>query len=69
MIWSIIPEELIFAAEPREDRGRIDDHQGRKVRLRQGRIDLMLSSEPRDFLDRRFFPGAAVDNSCKNSKN
>ena len=69
MIWSIIPEELIFAAEPLVDKSRIIDYRGRKVRLRQGRMDLLLSSDPRDFLDRRFFPGAAVDNSCKNSKN
>ena len=69
MIWSIIPEELIFAAEPREDRGWIDDHQGRKVRLWQGRIDLLLSSDPLEFLERRFFRGAAVDNSAKNTNN
>ena len=69
MIWSIIPEELIFTAEPREDRGRIIDYQGRKVRLRQGRIDLLLSSDPLDFLDRRFFPGAAVDDGGQETNN
>lgn len=69
MIWSIIPEELIFAAEPLENRGRIIDYQGRKVRLRQGRIDLLLSSDPRDFLNPRFLPGAAVYNSANSTKN
>ena len=69
MIWSIIPEELVFAAGLSVDKSRIIDYRGRKVRLRQGRIDLLLSSDPRDFLDRRFCPGAAVDNSCKSSEN
>ena len=61
MIWSIIPEELIFAAEPEQDRERIADLQGRKVRLRQGRVVGLLSTDPLDYLDRRFQPGAALD--------
>ena len=69
MIWSIIPEELIFAAESSAERSRIVEYWGRKVRLRQGRIDRLLSSDPRDFLDRRFSPGTAVDNGSKSFKN
>ena len=69
MIWSIMPEELIFAAGHRSDKCRIANYQGRKVRLRQGRIDLLLSSDPRDFLDRRFSPGTAVDSVGKSAKN
>lgn len=61
MIWSIIPEELIFASQPEQEAARITDYQGRKVLLRQGRVDGLLSTEPLDFLDRRFQPGAALD--------
>ena len=58
MIWSIIPEELIFAAEPRREIGRSVDYQGRRLYLRRGRIEGLLSTEPPDYLDRRFRPGA-----------
>ena len=58
MIWSIIPEELIFAAEPKVEAGRSVDYQGRRLYLRQGRIEGLLSTEPLDYLDDRFRPGA-----------
>lgn len=59
MIWSIIPEELIFAVEPQGEAGQSVDYQGRRLYLRQGRIEGLLSTEPLDYLDRRFRPGAA----------
>ena len=64
MIWSIIPEELIFAAGPQHEAGRSVVHQGRRLYLRQGRIEGLLSTEPLDYLDRRFRPGTvfAPDN-------
>ena len=64
MIWSIIPEELIFAAEPQHEAGRSVDYQGRRLYLRRGRIEGLLSTEPLDYLDRRFRPGTvfAPDN-------
>ena len=64
MIWRIIPEELIFAAEPQHEAGRSVVHQGRRLYLRQGRIEGLLSTEPLDYLDRRFRPGTvfAPDN-------
>ena len=64
MIWSIIPEELIFAAEPQHEAGRSVVHLGRRLYLRHGRIEGLLSTEPLDYLDRRFRPGAvfAPDN-------
>lgn len=58
MIWSIIPEELIFSAEPRREIGQSVDYQGRRLYLRRGRIEGLLSTEPLDYLDRRFRPGA-----------
>ena len=64
MIWSIIPEELIFAAEPQHEAGRSVVHQGRRLYLRHGRIEGLLSTEPLDYLDLRFRPGTvfAPDN-------
>ena len=61
MIWSIIPEELIFAAEPEADRGRVVYHGGRKLQLRRGRVETLISSDPLDYLDRRFQPGAVFE--------
>ena len=57
MIWSIIPEELIFPAEPKREAGQTVDFQGRRLYLRQGRIEGLLSTDPLDYLDRRFRPG------------
>ena len=61
MIWSIIPEELIFAAEPEADRGRVVDHGGRRLLLRRGRVESLISTDPLDYLDRRFQPGTVFE--------
>lgn len=66
MIWSIIPEEVIFAAAEEENvltmNGR---YLGRQVMLRPcgeglGEIMALLSTDPADFLDERFQVGRRV---------
>ena len=61
MIWSIIPEEFLFAAEQAEAELTLTEYLGRRVCLRAGRVERLLSSDPADYLDPRFAPGALVD--------
>ena len=63
MIWSVIPEELIFS-QPAQ-RGQppaalLIRYLNRQVMVRQGRVETLLSTNPADFLDERFLPGALV---------
>ncbi len=62
MIWSIIPEEIIFSgkSEPAEELMLVV-HSGRKMLLRQGRIETLLSTEPLDFLSAGYAPGQLLD--------
>lgn len=62
MIWSIMPEELLFAAAEEEGSGeaQVADYLGRKVSLRGGRVEALLSSDPQDYLDQRLAPGAEI---------
>ncbi|MBR2784286.1 MAG: hypothetical protein IKD93_08910 [Firmicutes bacterium] len=61
MIWSIVPEEVIFAARPAAAKPElISAYLGRRVLLRDGRITALLSTDPRDHLDARFRPGTSV---------
>ena len=67
MIWSIIPEELIFAAEPKREAGQSVVFQGRRLYLRQGRIEGLLSTDPLDYLNiagKRRLPGANASFLC-----
>lgn len=63
MIWSVIPEEVIFSAPEKEPAAqtKVVDYLGRRVALRQGRVAALLSTDPADFLDQRFMPGALVN--------
>lgn len=61
MIWSVIPTEVIFGENSAPEPLRSTDYLGRKVLLRQGRVDTLLSTDPADFLDQRFFPGALLN--------
>ncbi len=70
MIWSIIPEEIIFGNlnqdEVKSGR-RTRDYLGKRVQTipyREGedRIIALISSNPQDFLDLRFSPGTIIKN-------
>ena len=63
MIWSVIPEEVIFQTEDHAVGPQVVDYLGRRVVVRQGRVDHLLSTDPADFLDQRFMPGALVNSS------
>ena len=61
MIWSIIPEELIFAAEPRCGAEGSGERPRRRAHMSRSSGDGPLSTDPLDYLDRRFWPVTAVD--------
>ena len=65
MIWSIIPEELIFPPETAEPFLTPVSYLGRNVLSKNGQIYALLSTDPKDFLDERFFPGALLDETRK----
>ena len=67
MIWSIVPESLIFA-ETHDAVGslRLTEYLGRKVlirRLSSGKAEIvsLLSTEPSDFLVKSLHPGSVID--------
>jgi len=56
MIWSVIPEEVIF--DHREnDLYELKRYHGRHVIMRNSRLEALVSSDPMDFLDDQFTPG------------
>lgn len=61
MIWSVIPEEVVFKAGEKSSDLQLTEYLGRRVILRQGRVDSLLSTDPADFLDQRFMPGSLVN--------
>ena len=65
MIWSIIPEEVIFGEVLEETALRQGSYLGRQVMLRpcedgKGEIVSVMSTNPLDFLDSRLQPGTRV---------
>ena len=56
MIWSVIPEDVIFPSREME-RCDVVFHQGQRVVAKNGRIESLLSTDPYDFLDIRYTPG------------
>ena len=61
MIWSIIPEEFIFAgSEPELQAPGQRQYLGRQVLVSSGRIVGLLSTNPADYLDARLAPGAEL---------
>jgi len=66
MIWSIVPEEVIFATAEEEDTLTMNArYLGRQVMLRPcgeglGEIMALLSTDPADFLDERFQVGRRI---------
>ena len=67
MIWSVIPEEIIFPQNRTEDMlsWRCMDHQGRRVLVAPGKdgtgvIMRLLSTDPQDYLDNSLAPGTKI---------
>lgn len=66
MIWSIIPESVIFSGAADSEELYQVDYLGRKLLVRFGdnrsaQIVSLLSTDPADFLSPRFSPGAQID--------
>lgn len=61
MIWSIIPEEFLFAVDDPEQGMELIDYCGRQICARSGRVERLFSTDPADYLDPRFAPGALVN--------
>lgn len=66
MIWSIMPEDFLFATETEQPQQNLQCcYQGRQLLLRPcgdglGEITALLSTDPADFLDQRFSMGRRV---------
>ena len=65
MIWSIMPEEILFAATPSKMAPRVVLYNGRQLIVdaaggSEGRIVRLLSTDPGDFLLAEFAPGRTV---------
>jgi hypothetical protein len=67
VIWSIIPESVIFSGETKDTQLRAVTYQGRRVIVRavggrgSGEIVSLLSTDPADFLSPCFMPGTVID--------
>ena len=61
MIWSIVPTEVIFGGGPGPEALQTARYLGRRVTVRQGRVDRLLSTDAADFLDPWFQPGSPVE--------
>lgn len=60
MIWSVVPEQLLFVGQEPEQALTIINYLGRQVAVRGQQVDTLLSSDPNDYLDPRFNPGAEL---------
>lgn len=65
MIWSIIPESVIFSGAVPAEQLRQIDYCGRMVMVRMdaqqcARVVKLLSTDPADFLLPQLQPGAAI---------
>ncbi len=66
LIWTIIPEDLVFAGIENVKSGREVMYCGRRLLVSpmpEGKMCIMrvISSNPRDFMDPRFQPGTVID--------
>jgi hypothetical protein len=66
MIWSIIPESVIFAQEADSISLKIIDYQGRKMVVRdqnQGQYEVisLMSTDPADYMNKGFAPGSLIN--------
>jgi hypothetical protein len=65
MIWSIIPEEIVFSEETNDKPFRQVPYYGRQVLIRnhtngKGEIISLLSTDPLDFLNAKFMLGTII---------
>jgi len=60
MQWSIVPDEVVFSTVVSQPQSRLLQYCGKTVVVRGDRIEALLSSDPYDFLDSRFMPGAVM---------
>ena len=63
MIWSIVPEEILFAQQNAQTERIEMQYLGKKIYACGGKLDALLSTDPADFLDQRFAPGVCISNS------
>ena len=66
MIWSIIPEEIIFQDNSNEQTVKKINYLNRDVLVNyqkdgKGRIVSVLSTDPFDYLDQRIIPGTIIN--------
>jgi len=66
MIWSIIPENVIFGTENESSELRQVSYQGKQVMIRSyanGKREMcaLLSTDPADFLTPSFYPGSLIE--------
>lgn len=65
MIWSIIPESVIFNDAAEQQGLQSVSFRGRQVLIRasggRGEIISLLSTDPADFLSPCFMPGTMID--------
>jgi len=67
LIWSVVPQEIIFAGMEKLDSCRELNYRGRLLLVStkgespgEGRIVRLLSSDPADFMDGGFAPGKVI---------
>jgi len=67
LIWSVVPQEMIFAGSEKLGSCRELNYQGRLLLVNtkgenpgEGRIVRLLSSDPADFMDGLFAPGRVI---------
>ncbi len=66
LIWTVIPEELVFSGLEEVKREKEVVYRGRRLLvspLPEGKMCIMrvISSNPRDFMDPRFQPGTVIN--------
>ena len=66
MIWSVIPEDIIFAEQSDYEELRQVEYMGKLVTVRRlspgrGEIISLLSTDPSDFLVKSLHPGSVID--------
>ena len=67
IIWSVMPEEAIFAPAEALSKKRVIAYLGRRVQIipqqkGQSKIVGIISSNPGDYLDSQIAPGTIINN-------
>lgn len=60
MIWSIMPEDFVFDSQSTEQALTVINYLGKRVSVRNGKLETLHSTNPADFMDSRFAPGASI---------